>query len=265
MTHDFLQVGHGQVAYLRFGHGPELLLCLHGFGDRAQLFEVLAPALQQRYTVYAIDLPFHGHTRWSRDYYTLDDLLEVVRTIMWKEGKQRISLMGYSMGGRLSLVLTEQLADKLDALYLCASDGIMTHRLYDITSLPDWYLQLFKGLLRVPSLFFRLARLAHRSGLLSKFLYDFTYNHFQSPQQRLRFFGTAQSSRRMAPHLDKVVELLNRHQVPVRMFFGLRDEVIRIQGARDLAARLHDARLYELSKGHLLIDQDLAVLLGDIL
>ena len=53
-----------QIAWARFGNGPEPVLCFHGYGEDAQRFASLRPATGERFTLLAIDLPFHGRTQW---------------------------------------------------------------------------------------------------------------------------------------------------------------------------------------------------------
>ena len=55
------------IHYLSMGSGKQILIALHGYGDNAALYKVLLPSLGNRYTIYAIDLPYHGRTRWAAD------------------------------------------------------------------------------------------------------------------------------------------------------------------------------------------------------
>ncbi len=65
----YLHGPHGRIHTYRFGAGPELLIAIHGFSDRARMFTVLEPALAGKYTVVAIDLPFHGQTEWQKNTF----------------------------------------------------------------------------------------------------------------------------------------------------------------------------------------------------
>ena len=77
MTSTFIPHPAGRVHILCFGTGPELLIALHGFGDRARMFAVLEPALADRYRVVAVDWPFHGQTAVSYTHLTLPTNREV--------------------------------------------------------------------------------------------------------------------------------------------------------------------------------------------
>jgi pimeloyl-ACP methyl ester carboxylesterase len=88
-----------QVHYLEWGHGGlPAVLCLHGGGQTAYMFEDLGATLAGRYHVLAIDLPHHGDSdpldeHGPRAYSkTLPPVLEAF-------GLETPVLLGASMGG----------------------------------------------------------------------------------------------------------------------------------------------------------------------
>ncbi|MEH0158068.1 alpha/beta hydrolase [Limibacter armeniacum] len=259
----FLSVQGGEVEFIRFGNGNKLLICFHGFGDNAELFKSIAPSLSQGYTVYAISLPYHGNTAWKESNFGVGDFIEIVEVIQKETGADRFSLMGYSMGGRVTLCLLEHFATQLDKVFLCASDGIRTHKIYNFSLMPTWYVRTAKLLVMIPAVLFGLVNFAYRFGFVSKFLFDFTNNHLATRKQRKRFFSCIHFFRHTTINLKDVQTLLNKHNIPVEMYFGIRDEVILLDGVKKFQHGLQNARLYELNKGHLLIDKDLDILLDE--
>jgi hypothetical protein len=55
------------LRYVKLGEGPSLVL-LHTIRTQLQYFRDLAPILAQKYTVYAVDLPGHGHSPINPGY-----------------------------------------------------------------------------------------------------------------------------------------------------------------------------------------------------
>src|SRR5881396_2081925 len=53
--------GHGRLRYLTGGTGPPLVL-LHTVRTQAEHFRHVIPLVQERYTVYALDLPGMGYS-----------------------------------------------------------------------------------------------------------------------------------------------------------------------------------------------------------
>ncbi|MBD0404808.1 alpha/beta hydrolase [Flammeovirga sp. EKP202] len=262
--HFFLDLEKGKIECLQFGEGNNLLICIHGFGDSVNLFRAIAPAWEKNYTMVAFSLPYHGQTEWEPSYFSSRNIKEVIDAILHKFKKDTFSILGYSMGGKITMYcLQKYYSNKVEKLILCASDGLKTHILYDVSKLPRWYLELTMVLLRFPNTMFKLVGWVHRRGYLSKFLYDFFMNHFQTKEQRRRFFGVATSSRFMSPDLKLIAQQINEHKIPVDMYFGKRDEVILMEGAIQFSELLNNVRFHKLDKGHLLIDEDLCLLMKE--
>lgn len=260
----FLPIDNGNIECLQFGEGEKLLICIHGFGDSVNLFRTIAPAWEKDYTVVAFSLPYHGKSEWGLSYFSSRNIKDIIDAILHKFQKDTFSILGYSMGGKITMYCIQKYySPKVEKLILCASDGLKTHILYDVSKLPRWYLEMTMVLLRFPKAMFRLVGWVHRRGLLSKFLYDFFMNHFETREQRRRFFGVARSSRYMSPDLNKVAEKINQHKIPVDMYFGKRDEVIIMDGALQFSELIDNVRFYKLDKGHLLIDEDLCQLMSE--
>lgn len=153
MTSIFLPYPAGQIHALRFGSGPELLIALHGFGDRAKMFAPLGAALSEQYTLVALDLPFHGLTEWTKMTFGKEDLLNIVHQVAQNEGKDRFSMMAFSFGARLAQAMLPELAQHLNHLYLLSPDGVKTkymaaaertplrirHLLYHVLKKNSWF------------------------------------------------------------------------------------------------------------------------------
>ncbi|PWJ34162.1 alpha/beta fold hydrolase [Sediminitomix flava] len=254
---NYLKTPYGNVEYIKYGSGEKLLICLHGFGDKAQLYQVLKSSLSEKYTVYAISLPYHGKTRWNRKFFSKNDLIKLFLAISKMEKKKSFSLMGYSMGGRISLSLIQRILPRLEEVYLLAPDGVKTHPLYDINALPRVLIILLKALMRLPWLFFKIVDFVYEKNWISKFLYDFTCNHFGHKSQRQRFFNMHKTMRAFKPDLIGIKKGLNEYKIPVHLFYGRRDEVVLLEGAHILSEGIQNCTIDILDKGHLLVDEDL--------
>lgn len=257
----FIEYKQSLVEVLSQKGGEEVLIMFHGFGDKAQLFAPLFEVLKPKFTVYAISLPYHGKTNWKPDIFTKEDISALIEAILQRENQSRFSLWGYSLGGKIVLSMVEIFANRLNSLYLFAPDGIKTHPLYDTSRLPMWFLRLARTLMKSPSIFFAMAKVGFRWGLLSSFLYEFTLNHFQTAEQRRRFFSVSRSIKHFSPNIPYVQSLLNRYRITTELYYGMRDEVILLEGGEEFVQKVPHARLIKLEKGHLLIDEDLSRLL----
>ena len=95
---------HGWVAYRDFGgQGPAVML-LHGLGGNLAHWGRVAPLLQERYRLIAIDLPSHGAST-APAVYSFDHDLGAVDEVRQRLGLDRPALVGHSYGGMLAVSL----------------------------------------------------------------------------------------------------------------------------------------------------------------
>lgn len=93
------------------------LSLLHGWAMHSGIWDPLLPALQSHTTVKALDLPGHGHC----PDYPLDYSLESVAGIMQQQLPQQTVLLGWSLGGLVSMEIVLQHPQQVRALILISS------------------------------------------------------------------------------------------------------------------------------------------------
>lgn len=123
LTHDDEQY---RTYYEVAGDGDVPLLCLHTAGADSREYRHLLENedLQERFTIYAFDMPWHGRsyppleTRWWEEEYQLTTdfyagfIMQFVRTL----GLDQPVVMGCSMGGEIVLELAIEYADEVRAI-----------------------------------------------------------------------------------------------------------------------------------------------------
>ena len=107
MPEDKFQTAGGlKLHYLDFGgEGKPALVCIHGLTGNAHNFDALIPHLTPRYRVLALDVRGRGDSEWgpALDYNPqvyVSDLKEFLDGL----GIERVSLVGTSMGGVISMM-----------------------------------------------------------------------------------------------------------------------------------------------------------------
>ena len=99
----FLQVNHIRLYYEVCGTGRPLIL-LHGNGQDHTIFDKLAPALADHFTVYLLDSRGHGQSSPVSVYHYAEMAQDVACFIQRLHLKQPI-IYGFSDGGILALLL----------------------------------------------------------------------------------------------------------------------------------------------------------------
>ena len=97
----FIAVQRGvRLHYLDFGgNGPPLLL-LPGIGNTAHAYDDFAPALTDRYHVYAITRRGFGESSHPPRGYDMDRLVKDIRAVMDSLKLTRVDLVGHSFAGQ---------------------------------------------------------------------------------------------------------------------------------------------------------------------
>lgn len=104
--------------FLEWGHpdAPPIVL-LHGGHQSCHSWDLVSLSLAQNYRVLALDQRGHGDSEWSRDVdYSNHTMALDAGAFIDALGLDRPILMGHSMGGRNSLLLTKQDPARLRAL-----------------------------------------------------------------------------------------------------------------------------------------------------
>ncbi len=251
----FLHYRQGRIHYLRFGNGPKTMIAFHGFSEDARSFLELAPALEPLYRVFAIDFPFHGKTEWpGNEEFSPEDMIAVIEMLGAKEGFERFSLFGFSMGGRVVLSMLPHIYRQLDKLFLAAPDGIHTQKAFNIAVYPAWGRYLFRLISKKPDLFFFLLRIAYKHGRISRFMYEFTSNHMDTREKRERIYNTWMTLKHFQPDIPRLKALIDKEPIECHLFFGKTDEVIRPAIGTEFQKNMQHCTLDIIPKGHKLID-----------
>jgi pimeloyl-ACP methyl ester carboxylesterase len=105
--------GQGRLRYLTGGRGAPLVL-LHTVRTQAEHFRELIPLVQQRYTVYALDLPGMGYSQIVPGAsYDEPAMREAVTRLVTQLDLHDVTLLGESMGAVLALTAAADLPDRV--------------------------------------------------------------------------------------------------------------------------------------------------------
>ncbi len=125
----FVVVEERQVHYLEWG--PSVappVVCLHGGGQTAYMYEELGSALRATHHVLAPDLPNHGDSDPLRDdLWGREHLAATIPPLLDEFGLQRAVLVGASLGGLASISFAAEHPDRLVGIVLID----IGHRLED--------------------------------------------------------------------------------------------------------------------------------------
>ena len=121
ITHHTLLYQGSNLHYRKTGAGNPTLL-IHGFGEDGNVFNKSLHYLSSPGTLLIPDLPGAGLSdSWPTESPSLLDFALAMNAILEKEGIEKCSVMGHSMGGYIALAFAEQFPEKIVALGLLHS------------------------------------------------------------------------------------------------------------------------------------------------
>jgi pimeloyl-ACP methyl ester carboxylesterase len=139
------------VRFQKTGSGPPLLL-IHTIRTQLEYFRSLAPLLARSHTVYAFDLPGHGHSpidpsaSFDEPYFR-----HAVIRLIEELDLSAVTVVGESIGGTLALTVTASLPQRVKRVYAINPYDYET-RYGDGIRRGNWFANLIIGSLQIPVL-----------------------------------------------------------------------------------------------------------------
>lgn len=252
----FTVIDGRQVHYLEWGpSGAPAVLCLHGGGQTAYMYEELGAALRTRYHVLAPDLPDHGDSDAAGDFGR-HALAATVPPLCVHFGLSRVAIVGASLGGIIAITHAAAHPEQVAAIALIdvghklEAEGV--RKIIDFMSKHESFASLQEAAAEIA------AYLPHRKEVRPESL---TRNLRQRPDgrwvwkhgynRRLRNEGLRQGQ-----NWNNVIEGLDTDaaslRCPVLVLRGSASDVLSHKGAEEVAALIPNARLAIVEKaGHL--------------
>lgn len=249
-VHDF-QFGNHQLAYRKFGNGPAILLAFHGFGQSSQALKPLEKPLGNQFTIYAIDLFFHGNSHYGAgQLLTKTSWQALLKAFLQTQHIKRFSILGFSLGGRMVLGAVEAFTDRIDQLILIAPDGITRNFWYQLATGSNMGRWLFRSAMNHLSMLNGIGYTLTQLGLLNRTIMRFAELSLATPQQRDLVYTSWTQFRLIYPNLERISELLNQNAVRVQFFIGKFDRIIPGHYILPFSEKLHRYELTVLQTGH---------------
>jgi esterase len=116
----FVTVRGLRLHYLESGNpaGPAVI-CIHGLTNNAHDFDPIAARLADRYRVIAIDVRGRGESQWGPPAdYNIPNYVEDLNAFIEALAIERVSLIGNSMGGRISILYAANHPERVERIVL---------------------------------------------------------------------------------------------------------------------------------------------------
>lgn len=108
------------LSYIEKGKGNTLVF-LHGFLEDSNMWNYYLDYFSERYRVIAIDLLGHGESGCIGYIHSMEDMADSVFYILSSLNLKKVTLIGHSMGGYVSLAFGELYPDYVKKIILISS------------------------------------------------------------------------------------------------------------------------------------------------
>ena len=224
----------------------ELIVLVHGLGAMASAtWQDVIPVLAERYHVLAFDLPGFGRSSKTNRLYSPDNYTRLIDFLVTRSGHQKFMLVGYSLGGNITLRYATLFPEKVKRLLLIDAAGVL-HRFtytsfvthFGIRLLPQFYPQQESDLKSVTSVLF--GQLAAQYG----FMEMGEQMLLNDPEMRSTILGgDAATIATYAMLMTDYSGQLRRMNVPTLLIWGQQDQVTPLRIGKVLATNLPEAGL----------------------
>jgi pimeloyl-ACP methyl ester carboxylesterase len=271
----FVMNGDAQVHYLEWGHGGlPPVLCLHGGGQTAYMYEELGTALAGRAHLLAPDLPAHGDSdplpdavreaQMAEGIYPMHErFAETIPGLMDEFGFDRAVVVGASLGGMTAIHLAAEVAPErvsgivlVDVGHKLEAEGV--RKIVDFMTAHESFGSLEEAAEAIAE--YLPQRRAPNPASLSRNLRQrpdgrWEWKHSVGRQVRERQ-AAGEDAPHPADHVDQITaglgESAARVSCPVLLLRGERSDVLSEDGADDLIELIPNARMEIVEKaGHL--------------
>ncbi|MBA3825808.1 MAG: alpha/beta fold hydrolase [Ktedonobacterales bacterium] len=248
LTRQFVTVGKHRMSYVIGGNGPPLVL-VHGLGTASFTWRFVLPVLQQRFTVYAIDMLGCGESDKTDVDYRLEALAGYLHGFLDAVGLERPIIIGHSMGGGITMMFCHLYPGRAERVVLASSGGMgrEMHWLLRVSTLPG--AEGVIGVLsdprsRVPQVSRsleqrRMRRLDQEFDATTPTMLD----RFQSPEARLAFLSMLRGIGSISGQKMSALPFLSGLAVPTLLIWGAGDKTIPVTHGKEAVKLIPCAHL----------------------
>jgi pimeloyl-ACP methyl ester carboxylesterase len=253
----YISIGKEQLHFLKSGSGSRLLLAFHGYGDDAEQYDPMLEYLHNDYIILSFDLPYHGKSKWPDEvHFTKKKLGSMVSALMAEYQVDKVSLMGYSIGGRVALTILEYLPAHIDKVALIATDGLVVNPYFYFFTRTQIGKRIFRNMLEKPRNYTRVMDWLKARKWVDAARHKFASHFLQSEPGRKFLLKVWPAMNDIIPQPKKLKSLIHKYKIPVSIFMGAYDKIMPPSLAKKFGTGLDTVQLHILEKGHRVLDNE---------
>ncbi len=241
-------VNHGAMHVAVLGSGKHLIIGIHGYARSGAFFR---PLVTPGIKIMAPDLPFHGQTQWMQPKYSVGQLLDGIEYIRKKNGSERFTLLGHSMGARFALAMAGSLLPRLHAVVLLAPDGLATSGLGGLDYVPEQLIRILERSAGSEKIWFSLVAALRKAKVINPVQERFIRRNLGDPNRRAALFGTWRAVQEAGLQMESSSQLLAASGLPIGVAWGNTDPLIQEKKLWNWLAGIPQIQPFIYEGGHI--------------
>lgn len=121
MNEKFLMAGSTALHIADSGVGDKCVVLLHGYLESMYVWDDFAKLLTPSVRVITVDIPGHGISEVKGEVHTMEMVADVLHEMLKSLGIEKVTMVGHSMGGYVTLAFCARHSEQLNGLVLLSS------------------------------------------------------------------------------------------------------------------------------------------------
>lgn len=127
----YINLDNGEkIAYRKSGKGIHNMVLVHGNMSSSVHFQVLMEKFEDRFTVYALDLPGFGDSTYNKELNSLQEMSKYLVEFIEKLNIDKTYLLGWSTGGGVVMEAAADIPEKVQKIFLLSSVGVQGYPMF---------------------------------------------------------------------------------------------------------------------------------------
>lgn len=251
-----ISINGRELVYYHIGKGEPLLL-IHGITTYSFIWRKVIPFLQDKYEIFAIDLPGCGDSEKSVDEdYSLKNHAQILAQFLKKLHVDKIHLVGHDVGGGICQIMAVTYPQLILSMSLLNTVGYDFWPVQPIISMRTPIIrQLAMATLDIGALRFIVKRGLYNGKALTAELMSYFWRPMKTQAGRKAFLHFAHCLNNR--DLTDISEQLKQLSIPVLIIRGAKDVYLSKEIADKLHKNITTSRLITIdTAGHFLQEDE---------
>lgn len=258
--------------YYKFGHGPKIMFCFHGYGMHGRQFSILTETMGDQYTFYGFDLFFHKTTVLKdqsvsavKKGISKRQLADLFCDFCDSEGLNRFSILAYSMGSHYATSLVEEIPGRIEELFIAAPSSLKPGKIITFLSTNRVGNKILERMALSNNAMGGFLSMLKKTRILDQKVHDILLKEISSPELRFSFYACASYLRFLKFDAGIFIGNINQHQIKSFFIFGERDRNYPYTIGEKIIPKINLAKQVIINENHDMINRNFAKTLSDLL